>query len=156
MADLIIGGGFLRARSGDPNSGGNGWGRIRIDGGNGLTGVITPPSSYGAPGALFQDSTTPKLRANVIHQATVPSDPLGGVMSDGVAIGVTNSPVTIQIQAENVLPGLLVEVRVARANGNSFRVTSTPLDGTFAQSSATAEVTFPLGWSEIQLRTVSP
>lgn len=132
-----------------------GLGRIRIEAYNDtliLQGDPTP--SRGLPNPVFPPSTTPSLRATVVKDQPVSTDPIAGMGAGGspdVIISDTQ-PVTIEIAASNVPPGNTVSVRVVPKHGVTFTVTSTPLTGTLESSTATAQATFPRGFCAVQLR----
>jgi len=155
VAEIVAGSGSLLARSGNPALD-NGVGRIRIDGANGLTGVTTPMAVNGSFAPLFPEPTSPKLEATVVHNSLVPTDPLGHIGTDDVLIGRPNSPVTIQIKAQNIEPGTVVQVRIVPSNGGAFGVASTPLEGSYELSTATATASFPIGSSAVYLRAPAP
>lgn len=155
VADLVAGDGSLLARGGNPALG-NGHGRIRIDGANGLTGETIPMAVNGGLAPLFPEPASPKLQVTAVHNSLVPSDPLGHIGTDDVLIGRPASPVTIQIRAENIEPGTVVQVRIAPTNGSAFTVASTPLDGSYELSTATATASFPVGSSAVYVRAPAP
>jgi hypothetical protein len=87
----------------------------------------------------------------MIDGNAVPADPGGGILTADVDMD-NGQPVTVLIEANNIPVGTIVLVKIVPAQGNVITAASTPLTGTFAASSATAQVTFPPGRSETQLR----
>lgn len=156
IANTVIGsGGTLWARGGQvpgtagAGQGGNGRVRVEAD----VMKLTIPSGSFtsGAPGLVFPPLDAPTLVATMVGTETVPADPVADVEAVDVSIE-SAVPVTIQIEATNIPLGTTVDVRVVpKREGNSFVVTSTPLDGTLEFSTATAEVTFPRGVSDVQL-----
>ena len=57
----------------------------------------------------------------------------------------------MNLEANFVPVGTTITVRVAPTVGPAVTVISTPLAGTFALSTATADITFPPGDSEVTL-----
>jgi len=62
--------------------------------------------------------------------------------------------VTVAIEARFVPPGTVVKVHVFSENGADQIVNAAPLQGTLAQSTATASVVFPPGFSRGFVRAV--
>lgn len=85
--------------------------------------------------------------------AQVLIDPKGNILGQPDAEIASIDPVQIQIEAQFVPVGTTITVRVAPTTDVPFEVTSTPLAGTFEQSVATADITFPPGDNEVTLRT---
>lgn len=161
----IAGSGFILATGGHAgtSSGGclfAGVGRIRIEGQEAvnLTGTISPtPHIVNTPGSVFPDSSAPKLNVVAIENALalVPEDPSAGILTSDVDIQPASPNVIsrVFIEATNIAPGTRVEVRIVPARGPVLTVSSTDLiDAGDGVLTATADVVFPPGRSEIQLR----
>jgi hypothetical protein len=58
-----------------------------------------------------------------------------------------SGPVTVNIEAQNIPLGTVLQVRIMSGATPDFVVNSTPLAGTLQLSTATADVTFPAGFS---------
>lgn len=136
IAHAVSGSGILRALGGTFGTNDGGAGRIRIDGGSGSI-DSEPPISRGPVGPIFPQSPA-RLRATTVGGNAVPIDPQGTVFSGDVGF-TAEGPVEIGIEALNVPVGLIVTVRIVQKDGsNSFVIFSTPLEGTFELSNATA------------------
>lgn len=153
---MISGQGLLRALGGT-NGNAGGEGRIRVEATSiSLVDPGDPPFNWGLPGSVFPEATGPSLRVLSVTVAPavdtlVPADPLATVLSGDVCF-TSSGPVTLNIEAQNVPIGTTVTVRIVNARGLGGQVvTSTPLAGTLALSTATAEVTFIDGAAEVQL-----
>ena len=124
-------------------------GRVRIEGStvnNG--GTINGSQSFpGAPSVVFPASP-PRLFVTSICGQAVSGDPAWGMKTADVQLN-SASACTVNIGATGVPQFNIVEIRVIPARGIIFTVNSTPLS---AGGTATANVTFPAGRSEIQLR----
>lgn len=139
-------------RGGSQGGGSGSDGRIRLEADTFVGVPICSPNPVTShPNAVFPPSTAPRLRATFVANQPVPSDPLGGIQTEDVSLN-SLQPVTIAISANNVPLGTTVSVRIVPDRGDVIIVPSTPLAGTFANSTATAIVTFPSGRSEVALR----
>ena len=78
-------------------------------------------------------------------------DPKGNIFAMPDATITTRDPVTVVIEARFVPLGTRIKLRVASVNGPPVTVESTKLKGTFEQSTATADITFPAGDSHVTL-----
>ncbi len=135
IAHAVSGSGTVCAVGGTTGNAG-GVGRIRVDGGNGLI-KCNPQISSGPLGPIFPQAAA-RLRATTVGGNAVPIDPLGTVFSGDVGF-TTDGQVIIGIEAQNVPVGLTVTVRIVQKDGGaSFVIFSTPLNGTFEQSTAAA------------------
>lgn len=161
IANTINGGGALRAYGGlgqyqnSNYNGGNGAvGRIRVEAIDiGLTDGGNPPwTSSSAPGDVFPPANAPMLRVVSIDSSAAPADPLGGILTSDLSIE-NSGEATVNIEATNIPAGTTVNVRAVPARGSVITATSTPLaDIGGGVLQATAQVTFPPGRSEVQLR----
>lgn len=150
IANEIAGAGMLSAVG---SGGGGGIGRIRLEAFDlsQYTGNTFPGFTFSGPGLIFPLSDAPVVRAVAIDGQPVPSDPGAGVETKDVV--VQDDLVLLEIEANNIPPGTFVEVQVRPAHGPPLFLTSTPLKGTFALS--TAQVIVPLPDvipAEIQLK----
>jgi hypothetical protein len=105
---------------------------------------------------VFAATSTPRLKINAINNLQATEDPVATVRSADLCFTSTGA-VTVAIEARNVAPGSTVQVRVVPAFGGTAQVVnSDPLQGTFALSTTTAQVSFENGASEVQLSVVVP
>jgi len=158
IANRISGTGGLNTAGGRGcGDGGGGVGRIRVEADwIELSNPGSPAFTSGTPGLVFPPVDAPTLTATMVAAQAVPADPVADVEAIDATIDSVD-PVTIQIQATYIPIGTTVDVRVVpKRAGNSFVVTSTPLAGALALSTATADVTFPKGVSEVQLSATFP
>jgi hypothetical protein len=81
----------------------------------------------------------------------VPAVPTGSFATPDVTIN-SASAVTLNIEARNIPIGTVIKLNVFSENSADQIVDSTPLAGTFAQSTATASVTVPSGYSRMYVR----
>lgn len=151
MANTITGTGSLMA-DGSSSFALGGHGRIRVEADTiNLSSPGTPPFTSGPTGLVFPAVDAPFLRATMVGTENVPADPTGSPEAIDVTIS-TDQPQTILIEATNIDPGTIVRVRVVpKSKANAFTVDSTALVGTYESSTATAQVTFPPGQSDVQL-----
>ncbi|MBN1489888.1 MAG: hypothetical protein JXA69_08225 [Phycisphaerae bacterium] len=154
VADQITLDGALRAeRGGGGRPGGDG--RIRVEG-NAVTFADPgdPQLVQDLPGFIFPPSTAPRLWATTLDAQAVPGDPRGAI-NDAFGTDVvldTIDPVMLEIQAEYVPLGTVVEVRVVSKSGPTTVYSSNPLAGALESSTAAAQVQFEPGFSLVQLR----
>jgi hypothetical protein len=93
------------------------------------------------PGPIFQDATTPSVRIASIDGQPVETDPDAGFSTVDHLMGAVG-PVDIGIEANNVPVGTTVTLHVVRENATQTSVTSTPLAGSLALSTATVSFEF--------------
>ncbi|NKB25840.1 MAG: hypothetical protein GKR87_16000 [Kiritimatiellae bacterium] len=92
-------------------------------------------------------SNTPSVRVVSIDGRPVPANSTGSFTPADVSITNPN-PVILNIQAENIPTGSIVNLRIWSEAGNSTSVTpSSPLVGTEQSSTATGVVAVPYGFS---------
>ncbi len=150
VANQIGGSGSLLATASSGHNPGTS-GRIRLEAyTNAFTGSANPTLTFSVPGSVFPSSSAPTLRATTIGGKPVPADPKAGVREVGVA--VSTGEVVLEIEATNIPVGTSVTVLVKPAHDAPFTVTSDPLAGTLASSTAQASLSLPDGPVEIQLR----
>jgi hypothetical protein len=88
----------------------------------------------------------PQLHISSIDGSQAPATPTGSLSNPDITFAsAVNAPVTLTVTANNVPLGTTVSIRVAPAVGEPTTATSQALDGSFATSSATAQVTLPPG-----------
>ena len=88
----------------------------------------------------------PQLSISSIDGNAAPAVPKGLLSSPDISFATAiNGLVTLTVDANNVPLGTTVNIRVAPAVGEPTTTTSEPLAGSFAASSATAQVTLPPG-----------
>jgi hypothetical protein len=98
----------------------------------------------------------PVVRVTSIAGVAVSATPTGDAATPDATID-QSGPVAVGIEATNVPVGTVVQVRVMSGAVPDFVVDSTPLAGTLQLSTATANVTFPPGFSSGLVRaTWSP
>ncbi|MBL8234072.1 MAG: hypothetical protein JNL98_36585 [Bryobacterales bacterium] len=106
-----------------------------------------PQYSVVSPTSLFLPSgPSPSIRISGIAGIPVPSTPTGSFTVPDIAIN-TASPVPITIEARNIPVGTTVSLRLFSEQGADQILTTTPLAGTLAVSTASATATFPSGYS---------
>ena len=120
-------------------------GRIRIETyNNAFTGNFNPTPTYGSPFKVYTDRSF--LRVTTVDGVAVATMPTGSFQFPDVTI--TNAqPVTVGIVAHNIPVGTLVKLYVVSENGGDQVIDSTPLAGTLDNSTASASVTLPPGFS---------
>jgi hypothetical protein len=151
LAPALAGGGSLRADGGaNCNCGASG--RIRLEAlQQGLTGTMTPAPVLATVFTRDLAPALPRVRAVSVDGQPVPTHPDGSFTVPDVAIDRATAA-EVAIEARNVPPGTVVEVRVYSEGGADQVVNSTPLAGTPALSTATASVVFPPGFSRAYVR----
>jgi len=151
---IVTNGALLDVRSGcSAGLIGGGLGRVRLEtfqqsGGFGPGGITT--SSQGLPGKVLPDSASPSVRIVSIGGVNVPPTPQATYFNvpDVTVDPNLANPITVALEAHNVPLGTALAVSVV-TEGVATRTTfnSTPLTGTLASSTATANVTLPPGTS---------
>jgi hypothetical protein len=132
-------------------------GRIRLDAtANQFAGTANALATNGAPYNVPLPAGMPLVRVTGIGGIAVSTTPTGDSATPDATIN-QSGPVTVAIEGRNVPVGTVVQVRVMSGAVPDFVVDSTPLAGTLDSSTATAEVTFPPGFSRGFIRaTWSP
>jgi hypothetical protein len=119
-------------------------GRVRLEA-HTFDGAVggNPDYSYGAPGSVFQASA-PTLRIASIAGVSAPVQPTGSYQTPDVTLPTTTTnPVTIGLEAANIPVGTVIAVTVTPQWGAATTANSSPLSGTQAASTATANATLP-------------
>lgn len=100
------------------------------------------------PFGLFLTSTgIPSLRVISIGGSPVATSPTGTFTIPDVTVN-SNAALPVAIEATNVPTGTVVTLTIFSENGPDQTIQSTPLAGTLASSTATANVTLPSGFSK--------
>lgn len=158
VAPTLTGNGTLSAQGGGGGGAGNvpaSVGRIRLEATqNTFTGTMTGdaravtllPSTI-----LLPTSPQPNLRVTSIGGQAVPANPRGSFSPVDVTID-TAQAVTIELKGENIPTGTTVNLTIVNETEGSQVITSSPLTGTAALSTASANVTIPAGFSRIFTR----
>jgi hypothetical protein len=155
VANTITGAGKLDVAGGGIGAGGGagGLGYLRAEAFNlsaynpdSAPTIVTfaPPNPVVLPNA-------PRLRIASVAGIPAPTSPLGSFQNvpDIVVPATQTNPVNVAVEASNVPPGTVVQVKLIPATGAPSQVNSTPLMGTATAASATAGVTLPTGVSAL-------
>jgi hypothetical protein len=98
----------------------------------------------------------PVVRVTSIAGVPIAASPTGEAATPDATINQTG-PVTVAVEAKNIPPGTVVQVRIMSEAVPDFVVNAAPLQGTLEFSTTTANVTFPPGFSRGLVRaTWSP
>jgi hypothetical protein len=96
---------------------------------------------------LFLPTTPPpSITVSAVNGIDLAQPPTGKLTTPDAIID-TLSPVQITIQASFIPPGTVITLHVFSDNNTDQTVQTTPLLGTLQSSTATANVTFPSGFS---------
>ena len=157
VAPVIEGVGLLRAIGGAPCIGGTpgGDGRIRMEGqASTFTGSSVPvPSTSAVPGPVFATGNpalvnVPTLAIDSIGGQVLPSTTAASYFTPDLTLPLaTTNPVPVAVTATNTPVGAPTEitVRLIPQSGSPTNVPVTNQSGTFSSSTASADVTFPVG-----------
>jgi len=153
-APQIAGSGSVQAIGGGTpstcTSAGSGW--IRVDATtNSFTGTITPTPTLGPLFNVPLPSAVPTVAITSINGIAVPSPPTGSFTAPDITIGSATA-VPIAIAATNIPIGTVVKLIVSSETGADQTVQTSPLAGTVASSTATANIVWPLGVSRVFIR----
>ena len=144
VAPIVRGAGLLSAKGG--TGGGFGApGRIRIEG-NVFSGTVNGSSTSGPPGLLFLSADQAPVRIVSIDGIEIPAIPHGGFVPPDVTIS-NAAPVNLVIAARGVPVDTVITLTLIPEFGQPISVESTPLIGTIENSTATASVSVPFGFS---------
>jgi len=144
MASVIGGNGTIHANS--PSSRGSD-GRIRIEAfQHEFVGSDQPEARFVTPGIIFPTAANPIVRVVRVNGVSVPANPFGSFNPADLQINA-NSDVTIEIEASNIPLGTMVDLTIWSESNGSVTLQSTPLAGTFENSTATATYNFPHGFA---------
>jgi hypothetical protein len=151
VAQEFVGSGTINVAGGTRADGSTpaGGGRVRIEAAlNTFTGTIS-----GASGGSFLSFTTaavpsnlPLLRITTINGAAAPASPAASLAAPDITFAQSiDTPVTLEVTANNVPTGTTVNIKVVPATGAPTTATTSGLAGSLASSTATATVTLPPG-----------
>jgi len=147
--------GELRHVDGTITYGGRGsHGRVRVESFTiNYLGSSYSTIKYASPGKMFPLSSisSPSVRVVTINGIAVPQNPTGFFDPPDLVDDITGA-VTLEIEAINVPIGTVVHLTMGSENGGTVNFDSTPLAGTLENSTATALVTVPYGYSRFTLR----
>lgn len=140
--------GKLSATGRNSVSGQSSNGRIRLEAfDRNIDGAtISPAPLLAIPGVPFLPDKFPTVRVTTVGGVPVPDDPSASKVDVDVVIN-SDLPVTLEIEAHFIPPGTVVNLAIYPENSSFQTVDSTPLEGTFEESSATASVQVPFGTS---------
>jgi hypothetical protein len=160
IAPTISGAGTLSASGGLHGGGGASNasdGRIRLDAvSNQFAGETNAFVTRGTPYNVPLPAAMPVVRVTSIAGVPIAASPTGDAATPDATINQTG-PVTVAVEAKNIPPGTVVQVRIMSEAVPDFVVNAAPLQGTLEFSTATANVTFPPGFSRGLVRaTWSP
>lgn len=153
VAPVITGAGTLSATSppivGQPQQ----FGRIRLEAfTNTFSGTSTPgPSVVPSPGPVTAASNPalinlPALTISAVGGVSTPTSAAGSYTVADIALPAgTANPVPVTVTAANVPLSTTVTVKVVPVAGGSSTFSVGALSGTLAQSTGSADVTFPTG-----------
>lgn len=88
----------------------------------------------------------PAIAVTAINGVPISQPPTGSPLKPDVQLNTT-SPVSLTIQANFIPPGTVITLHVFSDNNTDQTVQTTPLQGTFQSSTATATAAFPSGFS---------
>jgi hypothetical protein len=128
------------------NGGGNGVVRIEAFTDN-FTGTVTGTQANGSPFATFVPTNPPPSVTVVsVNSTKITQPPTGSLATPDVTID-TSSSVALTVQASYIPVGTIITLNIFSDNNTQQAVKTTALVGSLASSTATANVTFPSGYS---------
>lgn len=128
-------------------------GRVRIEAFDNSSSFNMSGTTWtkGSPVSVYLPQAQPSIAVTTIGGIPVPTSPTGEFTPPDAVIN-SSTPVDIQIRAHNVPVGTIVKVYVFALEGPDLTADSTPLAGSLQDSSATASLTFPAGYSRGYVR----
>ncbi len=125
-----------------------GTGIVRLEATSISTLSVTGTASAGTPGNLvLPTQAQPTISVTSVNSVALPSPPTASTTVPDASINSTTA-VTITVQASNIPVGTVVTLHLYSNNSAADQtITTTPLAGTLASSTATATATFPTGIS---------
>jgi hypothetical protein len=162
VADTFQGSGSALALGGVAGFGGyGGKGRLRVEcNTDSFTGSFDPNASIDHTpfnvAALWPDASAPTVRVTSIGGAQVPVDPHASFTYPLQDVTVPDDPVTALIEARHVPLNWNVLVRAVPNGGPDFSVSATYVSGNETLSTWQAALTFPNGFSAVQVRASAP
>lgn len=161
IANIITGTPSLRIDGGrNENQGSNGsYGYVRIEAFDYNTFFPTtsnPNYSFARPHPVTVPNA-PQLKIVSVGGVNAPAAPVGSFAAapDIVVPTSTANPVTVAIQANNIPTSTVVSLTLTQENGDRTTVSSTPLTGSLATSTATANITLPASGISVITATAS-
>jgi hypothetical protein len=109
-------------------------------------GVVNAQLYEASPFNTFLPTAVPSVQVVSIGGVTVPSSPAGSFTVPDIVLN-SSAPLPIQIQAQNIPLGTTATLYFFSENGPDQAITSTGLAGSVGNSTATASVTLPSGYS---------
>jgi hypothetical protein len=154
VAPSVLGTGTLTAAGGNAlavDCGGastlGGAGIVRIEAfQNTFSGMVAGQEYIGAPYNLLLPTAAPTVQITRIGGVQVSPSPTGSLSVPDVTVN-SNSPLAVQIQAQNIPVGATVKLYLYPQTGSPQIVTSSGLTGSLASSTATASVTLQPGFT---------
>ena len=152
VAPLIQGSGHLSAVGGTSGCGGppfiGGGGTVRLEAfQEGFSGNFPGANvTAGSPFNTFVPTAPPTLTVTSLGGVAVNPLPTGSFQVPDVTIN-SSGPVTVAISASNVPVNTVVKLEFYSENGPDIFTQSTPLAGSLASSTASAQVTLPSGFT---------
>jgi len=153
IAPVVTGAGTLNVSGTGTGGAAGSFGRIRIEAfTQSFTGTFVPSNvgpQFGTPYQLPVTAVAPSgtVRITSVGGVAVPPSPTASFTAPDVSISQSGS-VTVGIEASNIPLGKTVTLQIMTEGAGGNAVTSTPLAGTVALSTATATITFPPGFSK--------
>jgi len=143
------GGGCSYGGCGGP--GGRGYLRVEAYDYSAFTSNVTPSGLSFAPPNPSILSSAPQLQITSVAGVAAPGSPLGSFQGvpDVIVPASQANPVTVALGAANIPIGTVIQVTLTPTSDPPTTVSSSPLSGTVAASTATASVSLPAGMSVI-------
>ena len=149
LAPTLTGNGNLTAVHGTGvNGSGNGArGRIRLEAFfRGYTGGSNPSPKLSTPGLIHPSPALAPVRVTSVAGVPVPNNPSGDFHPADLTLDEVG-PVTLEVAASGVPVGTIVNLTMWTESGSTIQVDSSPLAGSLTQSTASATVNLPHGFS---------
>ncbi|MDJ0837689.1 MAG: hypothetical protein QNK37_14330 [Acidobacteriota bacterium] len=157
VADEVNGAGLLDASGGN----GGGMGRIRVEA-NVIEGTLQsqPGASVSEPDdppLIWPQAGSPTLRIVSIAGIDAPPDPRANMDLPGADVQIgEDSPVDIVIESRGLAVDAVVTVRLVSRRGQAIIAEAAFDSGTMTQATWIANVSFPSGYTAIQVKAVTP
>ncbi len=121
-------------------------GRIRLEAfQQSFSGSVDPEAFYSTPGLISIPAEQIPLRVVSVNGVPVPANPTGFFDPADVVINETGTS-TLEIEGRGIPLGTVADVTMFIETGGTITVQSTPLAGTVALSTATAQISIPAGF----------
>ena len=124
-------------------------GRVRIETGSyqgSLIFSVTPYTITSNPNFYLPTVIPGSLKVTAIGGVAVPASPTGSFTVPDTVIN-TGSPVSVVVQASQITLGTTVTLQFYSESAGFFSATTSGLTGTLASSTASAQITFPPGFT---------